>query len=271
MPDSKSAFIGDIPKHYDQGLVPYIFADYALEMAGRAANLPASHCLELAAGTGVVTRALRDSLDGAAELVASDLNEPMLAVAAAKFGPDEAVAFHQADAMALPFEDESFDLLVCQFGVMFFPNKVASFQEAMRVLKPGGHYLFSAWGAMEENPFTVVTQSLLEEVFPQDPPSFYRLPFSYHDPARVRDDLARAGFGHVQRETLSLDKEIHDTELFVEGILKGNPVAQEIAEHADHSLSTVANLLTKRLEAAFGRGPGVMPLKAHFYQATKPL
>ena len=134
-----SRFIGTIPDNYDRGLGPHIFADFAIDLARRASRLNAASMLELAAGTGIVTRELRNALGGDCELVATDLNGPMLDVARAKFETDERVRFEQADAMQLPYDDSSFDAIVCQFGVMFFPDKRDSYREAARVLRSGGH------------------------------------------------------------------------------------------------------------------------------------
>ena len=129
MASVSSQFVGQIPEAYDLGLGPVLFHDCADDLARRAAALAPSDVLELAAGTGIASRRLRDALPPDATLVASDLNPPMLEVARRKFRPDERVAFREADAMALPFPAASFDLVVCQFGVMFFPDKPASFRE----------------------------------------------------------------------------------------------------------------------------------------------
>ena len=145
MSSDAASFIGNIPQHYDQGLGPIIFAEYAADIARRAAASRPARVLETAAGTGIVTRRLRDALPGDTQLTATDLNPPMLDMARAKFRPGEQVGFQPADAVALPFADQSFDAIVCQFGVMFFPDKAKSFVEAYRVLAPGGRYVLSVW------------------------------------------------------------------------------------------------------------------------------
>jgi ubiquinone/menaquinone biosynthesis C-methylase UbiE len=141
-----ASFIGTIPEHYDRGLGPVIFADYAADIARRAAAGSPARVLEIAAGTGIVTRQLRDLLPAGADLTATDLNPPMLEAARAKFRPEEQVDFRPADATALPFRDRSFDAVVCQFGVMFFPDKDRSYREIHRVLAPGGRYLVQCLG-----------------------------------------------------------------------------------------------------------------------------
>ena len=152
MDKTSTRFVGSIPEHYDQGLGPMIFADYAGDMAERVAASVPSRVLETAAGTGIVTRRLRDLLPAATQLTATDLNPPMLEVVRAKFRSGEQVAFRPADAMALPFTDASFDAVVCQFGVMFYPDKDKSYREVHRVLAPGGRYFFSVWDSRRYNP-----------------------------------------------------------------------------------------------------------------------
>jgi len=148
-----AAFIGSIPQHYDQGLGPLIFVDYAEDISQRVAACNPAKVLETAAGTGIVTRRLRDRLPAAAHLIATDLNAPMLEIARAKFRSGEQIEFKPADATALPFGDSSFDAIVCQFGLMFFPDKDKSFREAYRVLAPGGRYFFNVWDSHRYNPF----------------------------------------------------------------------------------------------------------------------
>lgn len=138
-------FVGDIPAQYARGLGPVIFEDYAADIARRTAVNAPRAVLETAAGTGIVTRKLRDALGADALLTATDLNEPMLDVARQKFRAGEQVTFQAVDAMALPFPDNAYDAIVCQFGLMFFPDKDAAHREARRVLKEGGRYLFSVW------------------------------------------------------------------------------------------------------------------------------
>ena len=153
MIDQAARFAGDIPANYDSGLGPHLFVDYAADLARRATAAKPGRVLELAAGTGIVTRMLRDALPDSTHLVASDLNPPMLEMARQKFSADEKVEFQPADATALPFADGAFDTLVCQFGVMFFPDKDKSYREAYRVLASGGRYHFNVWDSFEFNPF----------------------------------------------------------------------------------------------------------------------
>jgi len=184
--DNAAGFVGGIPDHYDRGLGPMIFADYAADIARRVVASGPSRVLETASGTGIVTRRLRDCLRPGARLTATDLNPPMLAVARGKFRPGEQVEFRPADATALPFPDGAFDAVACQFGVMFFPDKDRSYREARRVLAPGGRYVFSVWDSHRHNPFGRIADEIARGFFPADPPPFYRVPFGHHqiDPSR---------------------------------------------------------------------------------------
>src|SRR5438105_936996 len=166
-----SIFAGSIPEIYDRYLGPALFDPYAEDLARRLADLSSGALLETAAGTGRVTRALARVLPDAGSIVATDLNQAMLDFAAAQPGAAR-ISWQQADAAALPFEDARFDAVVCQFGVMFFPDKPGGYREAARVLKPGGRFLFNIWDRIEANIFAQVTTEALIAIFPDDPPLF---------------------------------------------------------------------------------------------------
>ncbi len=228
MADQSAHFVGSIPENYDAGLGPHIFVDYADDLSARVAALGPQSVLELAAGTGIVTRKLRDALPASTTLVASDLNPPMLDVAKAKFQADESVEFKQVDATNIDFADSGFDAVVCQFGVMFFPDKDRSYAEVARVLRPGGSYVFNVWGSWDTNLFAQVTHEAVETFFPDNPPGFYRVPFSYHDADEIRASVSRAGFSRVSIENVSLRSKISSAECFAQGLVFGNPLYEEI-------------------------------------------
>ena len=228
MSTQAARFVGSIPENYDEGLGPHIFNDYADDLARRVAALRPRTVLELAAGTGIVTRKLRDVLASDCDLLSSDLNLPMLDVAKAKFQADEAVSFEQVDAMDLKFEEASFDVVTCQFGVMFFPDKSRSYSEAHRVLKPGGSYVFNVWDSWASNPFAEITHRAVEGFFPEDPPGFYKVPFHYHDASEIRDSVVRAGFTKATVEHLPLKSTISSAGRFAKGLVFGNPLYEEI-------------------------------------------
>src|SRR5687767_51451 len=204
MSDTDKVFAGSIPKLYDKYLVPLIFEPYAADLVKRLSSRSLSRILEIAAGTGVVTRALASVLPESVSIVATDLNQAMLDQASA-VGTSRTVEWHQADAMQLPFQDGTFDAVACQFGVMFFPEKPKAFSEARRVLRPGGVYIFNTWDKIQENEFADTITTSLESIFPDDPPRFLaRTPHGYHDLATVERDITNAGFSVAPKiETLT--------------------------------------------------------------------
>ncbi len=192
--DTDKNFAGSIPNVYDTYMVPLIFEPYAVDIARRAMSAQPSAVLEIAAGTGVVTRHLAKSLPPMVAITASDLNPAMLEQAQ-KVGTPRPVQWKQADAMSLPFGNEAFDLVVCQFGVMFFPDKGKAFAEIRRVLRPGGTFLFNVWDGIANNEFADVVTRALASMFPEDAPKFMvRTPHGYFDPAAIERDLAAGGF-----------------------------------------------------------------------------
>ncbi|WP_171122072.1 MULTISPECIES: class I SAM-dependent methyltransferase [unclassified Ruegeria] len=265
MTTNSASFVGDIPTHYDKGLGPNIFVDYAALIAEKCCDEPASSVIELAAGTGIVSRFLRDKLPAEASLLVTDLNAPMLEVAKAKFSGDENIQFAVANAMELPFDGPEFDLMVCQFGVMFFPDKIASYREAARVLRPGGRYVFNVWSPMSENPFSQMAHELMQKVFPDDPPGFYKVPFHYGDPATVLGDLSSAGWSNVTHETIKIQKKIQDLEVFSRSLVFGNPLIDEINERGGVDPEDVVKEFRAELENRFGPDGMTMPLSATMF------
>jgi SAM-dependent methyltransferase len=229
MTAADSAFAGSIPALYDRYLGPLLFASFAADLAARAAALAPERILETAAGTGIVTEALAAALPGA-EIVATDLNQAMLDVAAGRVAAAN-VRFEAADAQSLPFPDAGFDLVLCQFGVMFFPDRVGAYREAKRVLKPGGAFLFNAWDAVEENPVTAAVAGALQPWFPPGAEGFFRrVPFGYHDKALIEADLRAAGFAEVVIETLRPVSRVSARDAAI-GLCQGTPLRAEIEQH----------------------------------------
>jgi SAM-dependent methyltransferase len=239
-----------------------LFVPYARDLAARAAALRPARVLETAAGTGIVTAALAAALPDA-EIVATDLNQAMLDVAAAR-GLPRTVRFQAADALALPFDDAGFDLVVCQFGAMFFPDRVGAWREAKRVLKPGGRLLFSVWDRLALNPVSEILGDAVAALFPDDPPDFYRrVPFGYHDAGRIEADLRAAGFADIHIETVSLSSRV-DASAAAIGLCQGSPMGTEI-EARGGDLAAVADAAAAALAPYDGKE---MPMSAHVASAA---
>ncbi|HEY7607861.1 MAG TPA: methyltransferase domain-containing protein [Alphaproteobacteria bacterium] len=269
MSGQSSAFVGSIPEWYDTGLGPMIFTDYADDLARRAAAAAPQRVLETAAGTGIVTRKLRDRIGAGATLTATDLNPPMLDVARKKFEPGERVEFQPSDATALPFPDAAFDAVVCQFGVMFFPDKEKSYREAHRVLARKGRYLFNVWDAHRYNAFARITHETVGRFFPADPPAFYRVPFSYGQIDPIKEALIAAGFGRIRADVVAVEKRIPQAAMFARGLVYGNPVIDQIRARGGIEPERILEAVTGALKAEFGADPGAMRLQAIVFEAAK--
>jgi ubiquinone/menaquinone biosynthesis C-methylase UbiE len=268
MTATDTVFAGSIPTIYDRYMVPLIFRPYAELVAERANALGPLKILETAAGTGVVTEALHRAVPDA-EIVATDLNQPMLDEAAGKVRAAN-VRFQQADALKLPFEDASFDLVVCQFGVMFFPDKVAGNAEARRVLREGGHYLLVIWDSIDRNLATRTAGSAAAELFPEDSGAFYeRIPFRYHDRALIESELRAAGFEEIAIDTVELRSRAASARDVAIGMTQGTPMRSEIEKQGPHALAAATEAAEQALRQFEGPDGFDAPMSAHIVTATK--
>lgn len=264
-----SKFEGSIPQLYERYLVPLIFEPYAADMARRVVDLAPHHVLELAAGTGVVTRHLAQQLPAPTTLTATDLNQPMLDEAA-RVGTARPVEWRQADAMQLPFADASFDAVVCQFGVMFFPDKARAFAEARRVLRPGGNLLFNVWDRIELNEMVFTVCGALDQVFPADPPRFmHRGPHGYADTNLIAADLARGGLGQPQMVTIAHRSRAASPRDAAIGYCHGSPLRLEIEAHGADALGRGTEAAVGALTRRFGAGVIEGGIQAHVVQVRK--
>ena len=266
MHPSKSdlSFAGSIPQLYEQYMVPLIFEPYAADLARRVALRQPERVLEIAAGTGVVTRQLANLLAPTVSIIASDLNPPMLAHAAA-VGTSRPVDWRQADAMQLPFPDASFDVVACQFGVMFFADKPKAFSEARRVLRPGGAFIFNVWDGIEHNEFADTVTQALAARFPDNPPRFMaRTPHGYHDPAAIAQDLALGGFDRsFELITVTERSRASSPRMVAVAYCQGTPLRGEIEANGPSSLSEATDMATAALASRFAVGAVDGLIQAH--------
>lgn len=268
--DADKVFTGSIPEFYERYLVPLIFEPYALDLAKRLASKPPTRVLEIAAGTGVVTRALASALPDTASIVATDLNQPMLDYASS-VGTARRVEWRQADAMSLPFDDGAFDAVVCQFGVMFLPDKAKAYSEARRVLKPRGAFVFNVWDRIEENEFADTVTSALQTFFPRDSPRFLaRTPHGYYDKDTIVRDLAAGGFT-VRPEIVTLAArsraESHKTPAIA--FCQGTPLRNEIDARDAARLGDATEAAAEAIAQRFGRGAVDGRIQAHIVSITR--
>jgi len=271
MADRNVAFVGDIPQNYDRYLGPVLFHPYADDLAERVQLTAGMRLLETACGTGIVTRRLADRLRGRGSIVATDLNEAMIAHARAEMPAGAGhVEWQPADATKLPFPDGSFDAVVCQFGLMFFPDKAAGIREAFRVLKPGGQYLFNVWDTLAKNPIVRITHETAGTFFPKDPPMFYTVPYSLHDPEPTREMLVEAGFGQIEVTKLAKEGTSPSAAEAAIGLVAGTPILGAIMERGPDSLEAIKRATAAAVAAELGDPPVPIPLNAFVFRAQRP-
>jgi len=266
MADLDKFFAGSIPKIYEAYLGPLLFQPYADDMAERIAALAPKHILETAAGTGFVTLAVASRLPSAA-ITSTDLNQAMLDIASGKPGAEK-ITWQACDATRLPFADASFDVVVTQFGVMFFPDRLAGYREARRVLRPGGTFIFNVWDSIGKNPVTETVVEGVAEVFPEDPPSFLRrLPHGYFDVPAIVATLREAGFSDIRHETVTLPCTAPSAEWAAVGLCQGTPMRNEIETRDAKRLAAATEAARRKLEARYGRGEISGPMQAIVFSA----
>ena len=263
-PNTDKAFAGSIPGLYDTYLVPLIFEPYAADLVSRLAAKPLSRVLEIAAGTGVVTRLMASALPETTSIVATDLNQAMLDQGSL-VGTKRSVEWRQADAMQLPFQEATFDAVVCQFGAMFFPEKSKAFSEVRRVLRPGGIFLFNVWDRIDENEFADIVTNALESVFPKDPPRFMaRTPHGYCDRSRIARDLADGGFTTAPRiETVAARSRAKSPRDPAIAYCQGTPLRNEIETRDAGRLAEATDVCAEAIAKRFGRGAVDVKIQAH--------
>src|SRR5690348_12222465 len=262
-----AGYVGDVAIAYDRDLGHVLFEHYAIDIARRATERSVHHMLEIAAGTGIVTRQLRDALPKDALLTAIDISDSMMDVARAKFLPHEQITFQIADAVALPFGDEAFDAVVCQFGVMFF-NKEAAFREVYRTLRRGGRCLFSVWDSRRYNPFASVTFEVMKQFFPSNPPRFLELPLSCFEIDPIKETLICSGFKRIAISVQPREYDILDVYGFARGLVF-SPVIEEIRERGEVGPEKIVEALAEALTREYGSNPTRYSMQAILFEAEK--
>jgi len=252
---SDSLFTDDVARFYEATLVPLIFEPYAEDLAARAVALEPNNVLEVACGTGVVTRALAATLPESCEIIATDLNNTMVAHAEL-VGAVRTVSWRQADVMALPYDDESFDVVVCQFGVMFFPDRVAAYREVRRVLRTGGTFLFNIWNDIEHNEFAAVVTDAVGTLYPKDPPVFLaRTPHGHGCPTEIEADASAAGFKKCELFQLDNISVASTPDVPAIAYCQGTPLRNEIEAREPGGLQRATEAATEAIRARYGPGP----------------
>ena len=263
-------FTASFAEVYDRYLVPMDFAPHAVRLSERVSVTAPRSVLETAAGTGVVTRALARILPSEVSITATDLNEPMVALAQSSLG-SERILWRQADALDLPFGDAEFDVVVCQFGVMFFPDKQQGFREALRVLRPGGHFVFNVWDSFEANsksPLRIAAR-IVGTILNRDPVSLLAPP--YHNQAVIRSDLRSAGFVHIGVEMVSAPSRAASAREAATVVCHGSRLRTHIDASDPTRLEEITDAVTEALRSRFGAGPVEGATQALMLTAQRPI
>jgi len=266
---SDKNFIGSIPALYEEYLVPLIFDVYAEKMADKVTSFNPKKVLELAAGTGVATKALSQKSITGLDLTATDLNQDMLNQASL-YCQNERISWQQADALELPCDANTFDLVMCQFGVMFFPDRVKAYREAARVLKPGGKLVFSVWDSLEHNTLAKIVTQSLAFLYPNKPPSFLaRVPYAYSNLTLISNELEQAGF--TENTEFLLEKEVSlasSSKIPAIAYCQGTPLRLEIEKLGSVSLTQATEYVSESIMKKLGSGPLESSIQAYLITAT---
>ena len=266
MSETSAAFVGSIPDVYEKHMGLVYMTPSALEFMSRLSVEPGARVLELACGTGILTRLLVAASRPAIALTATDLNEPMVETAKVLVR-DGSIAWQVADALNLPFPGASFDAVVCQYGVMFFSDKVRAAREARRVLRQGGSYVFNVWGSLAENRAALITHDTVAGFFGGDPPTFFTVPFGYHDRAQIEADLRGGGFSSVRMETVDFESRAPSAQSLAMGMTQGTPLAIVIRERGTTPIEAVTAAVAEAIARGYGSGEIRLALRAHVVTA----
>ncbi|MEO8242124.1 MAG: methyltransferase domain-containing protein [bacterium] len=256
MAQSDTRFVGKVPEFYDTYMVPLLFQTYAEDMAARIAGLKPAAVLETAAGSGVVTRVLAPLLGAQTRYGVTDLNAPMLEQAKSRQGTDDRIEWAAADALSLPYDDASFDAVLCQFGAMFFPDRPRGYAEALRVMKPGATFVFSVWDSLADNDIPATIWQAVQAHYPVDPPTFFtRTPHGYFDQTQIRADVVAAGFTDVSIETVTRQSHAATARDAAMALVQGTPLRMELMARDPEGLGAVTDAAEAAVRQRYGDGP----------------
>lgn len=268
MEGTAQLYSGSVPALYDRYRGPVFFEPFAPDLADCLADLREGSVLEIAAGTGIVTRVLARTLPGTVSIIASDISQAMLDFAAAQPGLAR-ITWRQADALELPFDDAAFDAVLCQFGVMFFGDRVAGYREARRVLKPGSRFVFNVWDRIENNEFCQIVTEAVARLFPGNAPDLLaRMPYGYFDTDLIRNELTQAGFHNIAIETMNRQSAAPSARDLAIGFCQGSPLRSEIEERDPNRLGEATDAAAEALLSRFGDGPIAGKMRAHLITAA---
>jgi ubiquinone/menaquinone biosynthesis C-methylase UbiE len=246
-------FSGDDASNYETWLGPILFEPSSLEFMKYIGTKDLHHVLEISAGTGRLTRHLRDYFPFATSIVASDISPDMLEIAKENL-KSLPIEFQTADAQNLPFDDNSFDLVVWQYGLMFLPDKQKGVSEAFRVLKPEGRLILSTWDSIENIPLLrIVFNETIIPFFEGEDTARYSTPFSLYDPAKLNEFLTTAGLKNKKIIPVEFGSRSTSPKEIVNAFLLKHPLGREVANKERGALQMLAKQMEQRLSDRFGK------------------
>src|SRR5215210_7135224 len=269
MSEASAAFVGSVPENYERYLGPMFFEPYGDDLVARLPIKEGMSVLETACGTGLVTQRLRAALPENAQLVATDLNEAMLAFAQTKVGRDAKLEWKVADLMELPFPAEMFDVVVCQFGVMFVPDKERTLAEAHRVLRPGGRFLFNVWDSLAKNDFSRIAHETIVASTAPEPIRFFEPPYGSFDQSAMRGWLEAAGFKEISVTVVPIAGESPSAADAARGLVQGTPVVVALKNRGGTQIEPLTEKVTAALERELGKAPCRGRMQALVWEATR--
>jgi ubiquinone/menaquinone biosynthesis C-methylase UbiE len=255
-----TSFTGSVPENYDKYLGPFLFEHYASVIANRLSRIKPSKILDIACGTGIVTKKIEEALPNS-QIIGLDLNPDMIEFGRKKL-KNSSIEWKVANAVNLPFDDDTFDAVVCQFGVMFFPDKAAAFKEARRVLKPNGTFIFNTWDSLETNELFLTSDKVINRIFTNNPPDFYKVPFSFYDTKEIEKLLNEAGFSDIKIEYIKTKGENESVKSLAIGLVEGNPIYGQITERDASKIPFIKSEIEKDVSSRFGDNPVKADLSA---------
>ena len=241
---------------YEQYMVPMVFEPFADDLVSRLSASRLGNVLETAAGTGIVTRKLATlHANAPSTIIATDVSEAMVSLGR-EICPDRLINWRQMDAASLSFPDATFDTIVCQFGAMFFKDRVQAYREARRVLRPGGRFVFNVWERIDANEFVHTVSKAVGELFPENPPDFFRrVPHGYFHTSEIAADLAMAGFDAPAFEMVSKVSIASSAAIPAHAYIEGTPIRGEIEQRDASLIESAVHRAERALRDRFGQGP----------------
>ena len=270
MTEERWRLAGSGPESYERYQVPSVFAPLARMFLQRVRLQPGQHVLDVACGTGIIVRQAAPILGPTGHLVGVDLNVNMLDVAREHALTDGAsVEWRQGDAASLPCSDSEFDVVICQQGLQFFPDKGGALREMYRVLKPGGLVAICVWRAIEHSPCHLAIARALGRHASEEVARRFQSPFSFGDRAVLDALMTEAGFRDVEIRVEVVMRRLRPPEESIPGLLASTPVGPEVAALDRHTRDAIVQDVAAALSGYRGEGGLTVPQPTYMASGVK--